>query len=91
MFLKSQGIMRVILTQFNKTKIEKILRNKYLEKLYIFDDDTYENFRPCFLQFHKIYKDKITFYEGNVKYNLDAFLKHRKSEGLSYSSFVFVS
>lgn len=76
----------IVMIGFNEIKIESILTSVSNIKLVIFDED--DKFRENFESFHKIYNDRITFYEGCISANLIGYINARKEEGVDPLSFI---
>lgn len=73
---------RVILFGFNEDKIHSIMKNENIVKLIIFDYDDLDIQRNNFEKLYSFYKDKITFYDGDVCGNCNSYLQMRDEEGI---------
>lgn len=76
----------IVVVGFNKDQIINILNYSKKYKVVIFDYN--ENIRTEFEKLHEIYKDRITFYEGDVKLNLISYYKLRKKENIKPIKFI---
>mgnify|MGYP007014880711 CR=1 FL=1 len=70
----------MIMIGFCSELIKSVLDDKSIAKLVIFDDD---NNREEFEKIYPLYKDRITLYEGEIRANIDGYLKLREQEGIT--------
>jgi hypothetical protein len=71
---------KMIMIGFCSELIKSVLDDKSIAKLVIFDDD---NNREEFEKIYPLYKDRITLYEGEIRANIDGYLKLREQEGIT--------
>ena len=70
----------MIMIGFCSELIKSVLDDKSIAKIVIFDDD---NNREEFEKIYPLYKDRITLYEGEIRANIDGYLKLHEQEGIT--------
>jgi len=68
-------VIKILFLGWNTETIKNYLERPDVNKVVVFDSGDEDEHRTKYETLYSIYKDRVTFYEGNIVTNINSYLK----------------